>query len=194
MAAIRGDASDARRPGDSAWARLGAAGGPTLMTRPATGYRVFVGPDGLEPDQGADWTFTLDRPRGRGRSAAGSRGSRDASASWSRGAAPSGSSPLRGRRIAVSVRNRREQLLADAAQTSASASRPGRREGHPAGPGRRGRDFGGERGRGRPTAADHRGHEDAERGPGTSGGPSRPRSPSPPGRRWRPVSCCCGIE
>ena len=91
------------------------------MTQPATGYRVYVGPDGLEPDRDADWTLTwTDREAGVARLHSRER----AVTIVVEGSGSEWFVTLRGRRIAVSVRNRREQLLADAAQTSASTSGP----------------------------------------------------------------------
>jgi biotin carboxyl carrier protein len=92
-----------------------------VTTRPSTDFRVFVGPDGLEPEVGAGWTLTwTDRETGVARLQARER----AVTVVVEGSGSEWFVTLRGRRIPVSVRNRREQLLADAAQTSASASGP----------------------------------------------------------------------
>ena len=91
------------------------------MPQPDSGYRVYVGTDGLEPDRDADWTLTwTDRGAGVARLEAGER----AVTVLVEGRGSEWFVTLRGRRVAVSVRNRREQLLADAAQTSASTSGP----------------------------------------------------------------------
>lgn len=84
-------------------------------------YRVFVGPDGVEPELDADWTVTwADRETGVARLSSRER----AVTVVVEGSGSEWFVTLRGRRIPVSVRNRREQLLADAARTSASASGP----------------------------------------------------------------------
>jgi acetyl/propionyl-CoA carboxylase alpha subunit len=93
------------------------------MTEPRTGYRVFVGPDGLEPeaDGNGDWVFTwVDRQVGVARFQTADR----AAMVLVEGSGPDWFVTLRGRRIGVSVRNFREQLLAEAASASAAASGP----------------------------------------------------------------------
>lgn len=91
------------------------------MTQPTGGYRVFVGPDGIEPESDGGWAFTwIDREAGVARL------QRDGEAVTVvvEGAGSDWFVTLRGRRIPVSVRNRREQLLAEAARASASSSGP----------------------------------------------------------------------
>jgi len=92
-----------------------------LTAQPPSGYRVFVGPDGLKPETDMDSAFTwIDREGGVARLQAGDR----ALTVVVEGGGSEWIVTLRGRRIPVSVRNRREQLLAEAARTSASASGP----------------------------------------------------------------------
>jgi biotin carboxyl carrier protein len=92
-----------------------------MTTQLTTGYRVFVGPDGLEPETDTDSAFMwIDRNGGVARLQVGDR----ALTVVVEGRGSEWFVTLRGRRIPVSVRNRREQLLAEAARTSASASGP----------------------------------------------------------------------
>ena len=91
------------------------------MTPPPAGYRVFVGPDGLEPAVDTDLAFTwIDRAAGVARL----QGPEEAATVVVEGSGADWFVTLRGRRIPVSVRNRREHLLAEAAGASASISGP----------------------------------------------------------------------
>jgi biotin carboxyl carrier protein len=92
------------------------------MTGPGSAYRVLVGGDeAFEPEPTGDWTFTwTDRAAGVARLQAADR----AVIVVVEGSGPEWFVTFRGRRIPVSVRNRREQLLADAARASGSASGP----------------------------------------------------------------------
>jgi biotin carboxyl carrier protein len=92
-----------------------------VTTKPPTGYRVFVGLDGLEPETDTGSAFTwIHREDGVARLQARAR----ALSVVVEGSGSEWFVTLRGRRIPVSVRNRREQLLAEAARSSASASGP----------------------------------------------------------------------
>ena len=90
------------------------------MTGPESPYRVLVGGvEAVEPEPATNWTFTwTDRAAGVARLQAADR----AVMVVVEGNGPEWFVTLRGRRIPVSVRNRREQLLADAASASGSAS------------------------------------------------------------------------
>ena len=92
------------------------------MTGPESPYRVLVGGvEVVEPEPATNWTFTwTDRAAGVARLQAADR----AVMVVVEGNGPEWFVTLRGRRIPVSVRNRREQLLADAASASESASGP----------------------------------------------------------------------
>jgi biotin carboxyl carrier protein len=91
------------------------------VTSPAPAYRVFVGPEGLEPEPGIGWEFSwIDREAGVARLKA----REEALTVVVEGSGSDWIVTLRGRRIPVSVRNRREQLLAEAAGASASAAGP----------------------------------------------------------------------
>ncbi len=93
------------------------------MTKPATGYRVFVGAEGLEPQEvdEAGWALTwIDPEAGVARLQARDR----ALTVLVEGSGTEWFVTVRGRRIRVSVRNRREQLLAEAAGASASVTGP----------------------------------------------------------------------
>jgi acetyl/propionyl-CoA carboxylase alpha subunit len=91
------------------------------MTESAEGLRVFVGPDGLETEVQAGWSLTwIDGAAGVARLQTPDR----AITVLVEGGGADWFVTLRGRRIPVSVRNRREQMLAEAARTSASASGP----------------------------------------------------------------------
>jgi len=92
------------------------------MTGPGSAYRVLVGGDEpFEPEPAGDWTFTwTDRSAGVARLHAADR----AVMVLVEGSGTEWFVTFRGRRIPVSVRNRREQLLADAAHASGSASGP----------------------------------------------------------------------
>jgi len=85
-------------------------------------YQVLVGGvDGIEPDPAAEWTFAwTDRADGVARLQAADR----AVLVLVEGSGSEWFVTLRGRRIPVSVRNRREQLLAEAAGASGSAWGP----------------------------------------------------------------------
>ena len=92
------------------------------MTRPGSAYRVLVGGvEAVEPEPAAEWIFSwTDRAAGVARLQAPDR----AVMVVVEGSGPDWFVTHRGRRIPVSVRNRREQLLADAASASGSASGP----------------------------------------------------------------------
>jgi len=92
------------------------------MTGPGSAYRVLVGGvEAVEPEPATNWTFTwADRAAGVARLQFADR----AVMVVVEGSGPEWFVTLRGRRIPVSVRNRREQLLADAAGASGSVSGP----------------------------------------------------------------------
>ena len=92
------------------------------MTGPGAAYQTLVGgTDASEPEPAVDWTFTwTDRAAGVARLQAADR----AVMVLVEGSGSKWFVTLRGRRIPVSVRNRREQLLGDAARASGSTSGP----------------------------------------------------------------------
>jgi len=92
------------------------------MTGQGSAYRVLVGGDeAFEPEPAGEWTFTwTDRAAGVARLQAADR----AVVVAVEGSGPEWFVTFRGRRVPVSVHNRREQLLADAARASGSASGP----------------------------------------------------------------------
>jgi biotin carboxyl carrier protein len=92
------------------------------MTGQEPGYRTFVGgTDGPEPEPAAEWTFDwIDRVSGVARLQAPGR----AMTVVVEGRGSEWFVTLRGRRIPVSVRSRREQRLAEAARRSTSTAGP----------------------------------------------------------------------
>jgi len=92
------------------------------MTGPGAGYRTRAGgADGVETEPTADWTFAwVDRAAGVAQLRAGGR----AMSVVVEGSGSEWFVTIRGRRIAVSVLSRREQLLAEAALASSSGTGP----------------------------------------------------------------------
>jgi len=92
------------------------------MTGPGAGYRTRVGgADGVETEPTSDWTFAwVDRVAGVARLRTGNR----AVSVVVEGSGSEWCVTRRGRRIAVSVLSRREQLLAEAALGSRSGTGP----------------------------------------------------------------------
>jgi len=92
------------------------------MTGPRAGYRTRVGgTDGVQTEPIAGWTFAwVDRPTGVARLRSGGR----ALSVVVEGSGSEWIVTLRGRRLAVSVLSRREQLLAEAALGTSSRTGP----------------------------------------------------------------------